>query len=158
MHRKYYIAAGIPLFALAVASICLSAIPAQSGDPLIGTWNVTGENSSFVAVMTFNLGGTTVEYDTAGTNSSGSPGESISLGKWRKTGNLAYKFEEENYIYDASGNLSLIAIADCSATLASTLNNYSDTCAVNFYQCSVATCPGPLVSGPTSGTATAVRF
>jgi hypothetical protein len=158
MHKTYYFAVALPLLALAFASLGLSSVPAQNQDPLIGTWNVTGEGNSFIAVMTFNAGGTTVEYDTSGTNSSASPGESISLGKWKKTGNLTYKFAEQNYIYDQSGNLSLIAIADCNATLASTLNSYSDTCAVNFYQCSLTACPGPLFSGPTTGTATAVRF
>ena len=86
---------------------------AQSQDPLIGTWNITGANS-FIAVMTFNQGGTTVEFDTAGTNSSASSGESIDLGKWVATAQpLNYTFNEENYIYDSSGNLSLIAIANC---------------------------------------------
>jgi hypothetical protein len=157
--KKTYLAVGLPLFALALGSLCLSAVPSQNQDPLIGTWNVTSPGTSpFIAVMTFNLGGTTVEYDTSGPNSSASPGESISLGKWHNTGNLTYKFAEENYIYDGSGNLSLIAITDCGLTLASTLNSYSATCAVNFYECSVSQCPGSLFAGPITLTATAVRF
>jgi hypothetical protein len=55
----------------------------------VGTWNLRGTQDGTVitiAVMTFNAGGTTVEFDTAGTNSSSSPGESIDLGVWKKTG------------------------------------------------------------------------
>ena len=62
---------------------------AQNSDRLVGTWNLRGTQDGAVitiAVMTFNAGGTTVEFDTAGTNSSSSPGESIDLGVWKKTG------------------------------------------------------------------------
>jgi hypothetical protein len=159
LDRKYVLALGLPLIALALGSLSMSAVPPQNQDPLIGTWNVSSPGQSpFIAVMTFNLGGTTVEYDTSGTNSSASPGETISLGKWRKTGNLTYKFGAENYIYDSSGNLSLIAVIDCGLSLAPALNSYADACALNFYQCILSQCPGPLFSGPVSVTATAVRF
>jgi len=47
-------------------------------DPLVGTWNENGVLNDgslpFIAVMNFNAGGTTDEFDTNGTNSSGSPG------------------------------------------------------------------------------------
>jgi hypothetical protein len=160
MRRKY---AGLA-FALsllivgALVSLQGSAAPAPAQDPLVGTWNLTGTNPNypFIAVMSFNLGGTTVEYDSQGTNSS--TAESIDLGKWRKTGNLAYTFKQQNYVYDTSGNLSLIGIASCDLTLASTRASFSDTCAVNFYNCSLSSCPGSLVSGPTTVTATGTRF
>lgn len=135
------------------------AASAQVQDPLIGTWNVSGGSgsSAFIAVMTFNAGGTTVEFDTSGTNSSGSPGESISLGTWSNTGNSTYTFKEQNYIYDASGNLSLLAVANCTLTLAPNQKSYKDNCTVNFFNCSVTSCPGTLVA-TSSGPATGKRF
>jgi hypothetical protein len=136
-----------------------SPASAQGQDPLIGTWNLSGGSgsSAFIAVMTFNAGGTTVEFDTSGTNSSASPGESISLGKWSNTGNSTYTFKEQNYIYDASGNLSLIAITNCTLILASNQKSFKDNCNVSFFTCSVASCPGTLVSS-SSGPATGKRF
>jgi hypothetical protein len=93
------------------------ATSAQTQDPLIGTWNIHGEANSFIGVMSFNAGGTIVEYDTTSTNPSSA--ESISLGKWSKTGDLNYTFREQNYVYDTSGNLIYIAIAHCSLKLSS---------------------------------------
>jgi hypothetical protein len=155
-------------FSVSIGAICAltllsqGAAFAQEKDPLIGTWNLAGANadgtSPFIAVMTFNLGGTTVEYDTGGTNASASPGESISLGKWSKTDDLAYQFKEQNYIYDSSGNLSLIAITGCKVTLASTLKRVGGTCEIKFYQCSVSQCPGTLVVGPVALTLNGRRF
>jgi hypothetical protein len=141
------------------ALVLLSSIAAsaQAPDPLIGTWNIVGEANSFIAVMSFNAGGTTVEYDTAGTNSSASPGESISLGKWANTGTSRYTFNEENYIYDTSGTLAYISIANCTLTLASTQKSYTDKCTDNIYNCSLTSCPGTLVSS-SSGTAKGKRF
>jgi hypothetical protein len=147
---------------LAVIVCLVGGAFAQTQDPLIGTWNISGANSDgtspFIAVMTFNSGGTTVEFDTSGTNSSASPGESITLGKWAPTANLSYKYNEENYIYDASGDLSLIAIAACHATLASSLKSFSGKCNVNFYSCSVSLCPGSLVVGPVAVNVKGRRF
>jgi hypothetical protein len=121
-------------------------------DPLIGTWNFHGANldgsNPFIAVMTFNAGGTTVEFDTAGTNSSASPGESIVLGKWSQTAVAKYTFKEQNYVYDKLGSLSLIAIAGCKLDLASNMKHLSGPCTLSFYQCSVKQCPGSLVAGP----------
>jgi len=145
-------------FAVSIATIfvlvSLSAAPAlaQNQDPIIGTWNLHGANtdgsSPFIAVMSFNAGGTTVEFDTAGTNSSASPGESIALGKWSKTASAKYTFKEQNYIYDKSGSLTLIAIAGCKLDLASNKKHVSGPCTINFYRCSVKQCPGSLVAGP----------
>lgn len=137
-----------------VSSIAASA---QNQDPLIGTWNIRGDANSFIAVMTFNAGGTTVEYDTAGTNSSASPGESIALGNWSKIGGLNYRFREENYIYDSSGNLAFIALTNCTLALASSQNSFTDKCTVNIRTCSVKSCPGALVNS-SSGTAAGIRF
>jgi len=146
------------LFAVSIAMIfalvSLSAAPAlaQSQDPIIGTWNLYGANtdgsSPFIAVMSFNAGGTTVEFDTAGTNSSSSPGESIVLGKWSKSASGKYTFKEQNYVYDKSGILTLIAIAGCKLDLASNMKHVSGPCTINFYQCSVKQCPGSLKAGP----------
>jgi len=129
----------------------LSAVPAvaQNQDPLIGTWNFyAGGSNPFVFVQTFNAGGTTVEFDSAGTNSSASPGESITLGKWAKTATGKYTFKGENYIYDASGNLVLLAVGNCKLELASTMKHASGPCTVSFYACSVSQCPGTLQHGP----------
>jgi hypothetical protein len=108
--------------------------------------------------MTFNSGGTLAEFDTAGTNSSASPGESIALGSWRNTGNRTYGFKEENVTYESSGNLSALAVATSNITLASTMNNFAGALILNFYSCNVAQCPGPLVAGPIVLLASGVRF
>jgi len=94
-------------FAVSNAVVCAlflflqGAAFAQPPEPIVGTWNLTGANADgsnpSIAVMTFNLGGTTVEFDTAGTNSSASPRESIVSGKWSKAGDLSYKFKEQNH-------------------------------------------------------------
>jgi hypothetical protein len=153
------------LFAVSITTIfamSLSAAPALGEDPIIGTWNLHGANldgsNPFIAVMTFNAGGTTVEFDTAGTNSSASPGESIVLGKWRKTASGEYTFKEQNYIYDKSGILTLIAIAGCKLDLASNMKHVSGPCIINFYQCSVKQCPGSLVAGPIALKVSGKRF
>ena len=142
--------------------LLLGTASAQSQDPIVGSWNITGANSDgtspFIAVMSFNAGGTLVEFDTPGTNSSASPGESIVLGRWNNTANLVYRYEVENYIYDSSGNLSDIAIATCNVTLASTQKSFGGKCSLNFYTCSVSLCPGTLVAGPVSLNVTGRRF
>jgi hypothetical protein len=134
---------------------------AQSPDPLVGAWNLTGtQNGSpiIIAVMTFHAGGTTTEFDTSGTNSSASPGESIDLGVWSKTANRSYTFKEQNYIYDSTGNLSELAVGVCNLTLASGLNSFKGSCSVNFYNCSLTECPGSLVTGPVTYQISAKRF
>jgi len=85
------------LFAVVISSTL--ALSQAATDPLVGSWNVKTTIPS-VAVRTFNAGGTTAEFDSGGTNPSASPGESISLGHWRKNANGTYFFKEENYIYD----------------------------------------------------------
>jgi hypothetical protein len=141
--------------AIATLLICLllsagsTVSQAQSRDPLIGTWNMSGSSngkSPFISVETFNQGGTLVEFDTSGTNSSASPGESIGLGKWQKVSNLNYKGSTENYIYDSSGSLSLMAIVNFKVTLDSTQKKLSGAGVVRFYSCSLSLCPGKLVA------------
>ncbi len=148
-----------------LASAALFLLPlactAQNSDPLVGSWNLTGSQNGtaiFIAVMNFHAGGTTTEFDTAGTNSSASPGESIVLGVWNKTGNRAYTFKEQNYIYDSSGNLNGLAVAGCNLRLASSLNTFSGSCSLNFYGCSLAQCPGSLEDGPVAFQISAKRF
>ena len=149
----------LSLLALSALLILSGAATAQIQDePLIGTWNIS-LGSAGIAVMTFNAGGTTVEYDTGGNNPSGNPGESIALGKWYKSAKPAkYSFKEQNYIYDDSGNLEYIAIASCGLTLAPGNKSFTDSCTVRFYTCSVATCPGALVSTQSGGSGTGTRF
>jgi hypothetical protein len=134
---------------------------AQNPDPLVGTWNLKATQNGAVitiAVMTFNAGGTTVEFDTAGTNASASPGESIDLGVWTNTGNQTYNFKEENVVYDSSGNLSLLAVGACRLTLATDQNTFKGSCNLNFYSCSLAQCPGSLQDGPVQYDISARRF
>lgn len=125
----------------------LDAASAQNQDSLIGTWNESGALSDgtlpFIAVMDFNAGGTTVEFDTGGGNSS--TVESINLGKWKKTGPDNYTFKDQNYVYDTSGNLADININVCKVTLDATLNRFSGSCNFAFYTCSLTSCPGTLV-------------
>jgi hypothetical protein len=142
------------LLAVSIATIALpflSAIPvlAQNPDPLVGTWNLfVGGSSPYTLVQNFNAGGTTVEFDSAGTNPSGSPGESISLGTWAKTATNKYTFKTENYIYDQSGNLTLVAIPRCKLNLAADRKSVSGPCTIRFFACSITQCPGALTAGP----------
>jgi hypothetical protein len=155
-------------FAFSIATIftCvfLSSAPAlsQTQDPVIGTWNIKGANTDgsnpFVAVMSFNAGGTTSEFDSAGTNSSGSPGKSVVLGKWSKNANGTYVFKEQSYGYDDLGKLTSIAIASCKFKIFPKLKNFNGPCSVTFYQCSVKQCPGSLIAGPGSYKISGKRF
>ena len=142
------------LLAISIATAALpflSAIPvlAQNQDPLVGTWNFyVGGSSPYTFVQNFNAGGTTVEMDTAGTNPSGSPGESISLGTWAKTATNKYTFTTENYIYDESGKLTLLAVPKCKLNLAADRKHASRPCTIRFFACSITQCPGVLKAGP----------
>ena len=134
---------------------------AVTGDAIVGGWNLKGSgpgSPTFVAVMTFDAGGTTAEFDSSGNNPSGSPGESIALGKWRKTADLTYTFKEENYIYNASGNLSFIAVTTANIDLSSTLNSFTGTLVTKFFRCSVSACPGTFFTSSPSLTLSGKRF
>jgi len=143
---------------ITMAVLCLTGHTfAQNQDPLIGTWNESGAATDgslpFIAIMNINAGGTTIETDTGGGNSS--TVESINLGKWRKVGVLAYSFKDQNYIYDTSGNLADININVCTITLDPGLKSFSGNCNFGFYTCSLTQCPGSLlanVPGAISGT------
>jgi hypothetical protein len=131
-----------------IALLILGAVPvfAQNQDPIIGTWNFHSPGSNpFIFVQSFNAGGTTVEFDTPGTNSNGA--ESIVLGKWSKAATGKYTFKEENYVYE-NNNLSLLAVASCKVELSSNNKHASGPCTVSFYACSVSQCPGALEFGP----------
>jgi hypothetical protein len=80
------------------------------------------------------------------------------LGKWSKTANGKYSFKEQNYVYDQSGNLALLAIAGCKLELSSNMKQASGPCTVSFYECSVKQCPGALKAGPIAWKAAGKRF
>ncbi len=143
------------LFALLMSSGL--ALSQAANDPLVGSWNIKSD-VPFVSVMIFNAGGTTAEFDSSGTNSSASPGESISLGRWRKNANGSYFLKEENYVYDSTGALSLVAVTTATLTLGATSNTFTGAGLTNFYLCSVSTCPGPFFAGPFSFNMTGRRF
>src|SRR5215469_13949403 len=66
-------------------------------DPIVGLWNVNlNAGGPILIAMTFNQGGTTVEYDTTGTDSFAPSGESLVQGVWKKTGTNTYTFKEQN--------------------------------------------------------------
>jgi hypothetical protein len=129
-------------------------------DPIVGLWNVNLNSSGFppeLVTMTFNQGGTTVEYDTPGVNSFTSPGESLVQGVWKKTGINAYTFKEQNFIFDATGTLFADSLATCQVTLSRDGQSFTATCDLEFFHCTVAQCPGGFIaSGP--ATMTATRF
>jgi hypothetical protein len=138
----------------------LAQSPAPKG--IVGTWNFMGTVETnppipYIFVMTFNSGGTTVEFDSTATGNP-STGETISLGTWKKTGPATYSFKEENYTYDPSGNLSTIAIATGNLTLDSDGDSLTGTGSVSFYGCTVTQCPGALVAGPFAETLTGKRI
>jgi hypothetical protein len=132
--------------------------------PLVGSWNLSGSfltpaASPFIAVMNFNYGGTTVEFDTSGTNSSASPGESISLGTWKQTGLRTSQFVQRNYVYDENGNLAQLAITTANVTLDSPSGeSFKGTASIIFDSCTVSQCPGPLLFGPFTGEFTGRKF
>jgi hypothetical protein len=151
---------GTLTFGICIVTICalalagMNAARAQNPAPggLVGTWNFKGTLEinppvPYIFVMTFNEGGTTVEFDSSATGNP-SASETISLGTWRQTGAATYTFKEENYTYDASGNLSGIAIATSNLTIDSDADSVTGTGSVSFYGCTVSQCPGPLVQGP----------
>ena len=131
--------------------------PGPPVDPIVGLWNVNLSSSGGpeLVTMTFNQGGTTVEYDTPGTNSFASPGESLVQGVWKKTGHNAYTFKEQNFIFDPT----LVAdnLTTCKVTLSHDGQSFTATCDLEFFHCSVAQCPGAFIaSGP--ATMAATRF
>lgn len=158
---------GIGLVAIVVCGAVLltsraseSQLAAPPVDPIVGLWsvdlNAAGQPPELVT-MTFNQGGTTVEYDTTGLNSFTSPGESLVQGAWKKTGFNTYTFKEQNFIFDALGNLFADNVSTCQVTLGRGGNSFTATCDLVFYNCSVAQCPGSFIaSGP--ATMTATRF
>ena len=131
-----------------VAAVLLPVMAwGQSPDPIVGTWNVSASLNGtplYIGVMTFHSGGTLTEFDTAGTNSAASPGESIDSGVWTQKANGSYSFRAENYVYDSSGNLSELATVGCNLTLGSNQNSFKGNCTVSFFSCSLSQCPGPL--------------
>jgi len=152
MQRRHEIELATLVIWVALAFVFVLAgspdLIAQSLDPLVGTWNMSGSsngNSPFISVEIFSPGGTTVEYDTSGTNSSASPGESIGLGSWQKTSKLHYLLETEAYLYDSSGKLSSIVIAKANMTLSPSLKHLHGAGKLKFYNCSLSLCPGSLM-------------
>lgn len=139
-----------------------AVVSAQGSDPIVGTWNITvsrvGQPTLVLSFMNFNAGGTLAEFDTSGTNSSASPGESIELGIWSNTGGQTYTFKDENVVYDSSGKLSSLVIGTGSLTLAPNMNTFSGTLTITTYSCSLARCPGPLQGGPSSFPINGTRF
>jgi len=138
--------------------------PASGVSPFAGTWNLIGTAqtnpaSPFLAVMSFQFGGTTAEFDTSGTNSSASPGESPTLGKWNQTGLKTAEFSQENFIYDQNANISQLAVENVTVTLDSPQQTeITGKGEISFYSCSVTQCPGPLLFGPIALEFTGTRF
>ena len=152
----------ISLFAICMMVLLASPTALAQSDPLVGTWNMKGTGNAafppFIAVMTFNAGGTTVEFDSAGSNSSASPGESIVLGRWSKTAKSTYTFKEENYVYNSSGNLFAIAISAAHLALGATSNTFTGALVTKFFNCTVSLCPGTLIATTPSATITGKRL
>jgi len=130
-------------FVVLGSTICLP----QSTDPIVGTWNLSMTNSGTVleiGVQTFNEGGTTVEYDTGGTNPAGNPGESIVLGNWTKNSDGSYDIKQQNYIYDSTGALKYVALTGFRITIDPTNDRFSGLGGIHFNFCSLTQCPGPF--------------
>jgi hypothetical protein len=134
----------------------LGAASAQAQDTVAGTWNIVGNvGGAYIGKVSFTGSGSVVENDTININPITT--ESISLGTWQKTKGLNYTVNEENYLYDTSGNLIYLAVEDASLVLAANGKSFTESITVTFYNCSLSTCPGTLV-GTDTGTATATRF
>jgi hypothetical protein len=142
----------VVLLALVFVGKNITSAQSPATKQITGTWNFTGAIAGnpplpIIFVMTFNQGGTTVEFDTFSTGNP-STQETISLGTWQSAGGSSFTFKEENYAYDSLGNLSKMAIATGDITLDSTGSNATGTGTISFYSCTVSQCPGSLLSGP----------
>jgi hypothetical protein len=153
----------IPLRLAAICALMVLTLPspllAQTQDPIVGTWNLIGlahTKYAYIALQTFNAGGTTLEYSNAATGNT-QAASNIVMGKWGTTSS-GYSVTGQNYIDDSSGNLLLTAIGECNLKLSSDNQSFSGTCSAKFYKCSVSQCPGKLVGKSGPGSITGTRF
>ena len=151
------------LLALSSGKAAGQDYPGSGVSPFVGVWNVTGSagtnpSSPFVAVVSFQFGGTTAEFDTSGTDSS-APGESPTLGKWKQTGVKTAEFSQENFVYDENGNIAQLAVENIAVTLDSPpQTKMTGKGEISFYSCSLTQCPGALLYGPFTVDVTGTRF
>jgi hypothetical protein len=161
---------GTLILGICIVTICglvltgRNAVHAQNAaqEGIVGTWNFQGTVEinppiPFIFVVAFNDGGTTVEIDSTATGNP-STGESISLGTWKQTGTDTSAFRQVNYTFDASGNLSSLAISSFKLTLDSNADSLTGPGSVSFYSCTVSQCPGALIAGPVPETVTGKRI
>ena len=161
---------GTLILGISIVTICALVLSGRNSvhaqnevqEGIVGTWNFQGTVEinpplPFIFVVAFNDGGTTVEIDSTATGNP-STSESISLGTWKQTGSATSTFRQVNYIYDAAGNLSQLAISSFKLTLDSDPDSLSGPGWVSFYNCSVSQCPGALIAGPIPETVTGKRI
>jgi hypothetical protein len=151
--------AACALLLLSASKASVQNQSANQADPIVGLWSAVlpSNSGNTLVTMTFNQGGTTIEYDTPGTNSFGSPGESLVQGIWKKTGSNLYVFKEQNFIFNSSGVLDLENISTCHLILSADGNSFTGNCDFVFFTCSVSQCPGAEFAD-FPGTITATRF
>jgi hypothetical protein len=118
--------------------------PAQTNDPLVGTWNfkvtATGgcsTNCEYMGMIAFNQGGTAVEQLGTAVEYSGlGYVDHTALGSWQSTTGTTRTFRMKNIVFDSVGELSATAFETSSVKLSSTLNSFSGSGTAKIYNAS----------------------
>ena len=130
MLRKFARATCI-LCILGFAGLFSGVTLAQTTDPLVGTWNFTATvtggcttNCKYIGMIAFNQGGTVTEQRGTAVEYSGlGYVDRTAVGKWQRSTNTTYPYTYtmKNFVFDSTGNLSGIVLANSSIKLSSTL-------------------------------------
>jgi hypothetical protein len=145
---------------LSVVGLFLPLAPAQTNDPLVGTWNfkvtATGgcsTNCEYMGMIAFNQGGTAVEQLGTAVEYLGlGYVEHTALGNWQATTGATRTFRMKNFVFDSVGELSATAFETSSVKLSLTLNSFSGSGTARIYNAS-----GTLIDSETF-TITGTRF
>jgi hypothetical protein len=145
---------------LSVIGLFPALAPAQTNDPLIGTWNfkvtATGgcsTNCEYMGMIAFNQGSTAVEQLGTSVEYSGlGYVEHTALGNWQSTTGATRTFRMKNFVFDSVGELSATAFETSSVKLSSSLNSFSGSGTAKIYNAS-----GTLIDTETF-TITGTRF
>ena len=129
---------------LSVIGLFPALAPAQTNDPLVGTWNfkvtATGgcsTNCEYMGMIAFNQGGTAVEQLGTAVEYSGlGYVEHTALGSWQSTTGVTRTFRMKNFVFDSVGELSATAFETSSVKLSSTLNSFSGSGTAKIYNAS----------------------
>src|SRR5262249_44639363 len=119
---------------------------AQTTDPLVGTWNFTATVSGgctssckYIGMIAFNQGGTVTEQrGTAAEYSGLGYVDRAGGGRWQRLTNATYPYTYtmKNFVFNATGNLSGIVLANSSIKLSPALNSFNGYATVKLFTAS----------------------